>query len=131
MVYLIFVLLFVQTCYLICVDSQKHKKVRSKLDCQVYCTILSSFSIGCLQSAWCTYETCTFQFGYAYLHRPIMMEENEEGSQQIIKKGVLLKRQRGLGLHFWSSKKFQEKYCILFKKSLCYNDGDQVRYCES
>ena len=62
------------------------------------------------------------------IYRSIMMEEI---SEQIIKKGILLKRQRGLGLHFWSSKKFQERYCVLSKKSLCYYDGDKVRHCKS
>ena len=97
-----------------------------KLDCQVYCTIIGSFSIGCLQSGVLV-KRAHFSLGVP-IYRPIMMEEI---SQQIIKKGILLKRQRGLGLHFWSSKKFQERYCILFKKSLCYYDGDKVRHCES
>jgi len=45
-----------------------------------------------------------------------------------IKEGVLLKRQRGLHSRARSLKKlkFQERYCMLFNKSLYYYDGEKV-----
>ena len=120
-------LLFVETCHLICVDSQKHKKFLSKIRLS---SLLHRNQFIFQLRVYNLVKLAHFSLGVP-IYRPIMMEEKEEISQQIIKKGILLKRQRGLGLHFWSSKKFQERYCILLKKSVCYYDGDKVIHLES
>ena len=52
--------------------------------------------------------------------------ESDKDKPVIIKEGVLWKRQRGLHSLSLKKLKFQERYCMLSKKSLCYYDGEKV-----
>ena len=56
--------------------------------------------------------------------------ESDKDKLVIIKEGVLLKRQRGLHSLSLKKLKFQERYCMLSKKSLCYYDGEKVWRCK-